>query len=100
GSWVRIPWTPRLVDRSFLIELRMRLAGLRRQKQATWLENALWGERHVVTLSFSDVRTRATFPMYLPYRDRVVHLPEEPTQLVVPFADSTPPKNHQVYPGC
>src|SRR5437899_12494551 len=45
GSWIRIPWTPRLIDRSWLGELRMRLTGLRRQKQATWLENALWGER-------------------------------------------------------
>ena len=99
GSWIRIPWTPRLIDRSFLIELRMRLAGLRRQKQATWLENALWGERHVVTLSFSDVRTRATFPMYLAYRDRVVHLSEDPSQLVVTFSDSTHLKIHEVYPG-
>jgi hypothetical protein len=74
ASWIRIPWTPRLADRTWLIELQMRLTGLRRQKQATWLENALWGERHILTLSFNDVRTRATFPMY--------HL-----------------KIHEVYPG-
>jgi hypothetical protein len=99
GSWIRIPWTPRLVDRTWLIELRMRLTGLRRQKQATWLENALWGERHVVTLSFNDVRTRATYPMYLAYRDRVVHLSEDPSQLSINFADSTHLKIHEVYPG-
>ena len=99
GSWIRIPWTPRLIDRSWLVELRMRLTGLRRQKQATWLENALWGERHVITLGFNDVRTRATFPMYLAYRDRVVHLSDDPSQLIITFADSTHLKIHEVYPG-
>jgi hypothetical protein len=77
----------------------MRLTGLRRPKQATWLENALWGERHVITLSFSDVRTRATFPMYLAYRDRVVHLADDPSQLIINFADSEHLKIHDVYPG-
>ena len=99
ASWIRIPWTPRLVDRAWLIELRMRLTGLRRMKQATWLENTLWGERHVITLSFNDVRTRATFPMYLAYRDRVVHLADDPSQLIVNFADADHLKIHEVYPG-
>jgi len=99
ASWIKIPWTPRLVDRSWLVELRMKLTGLRRQKQATWLENSLWGERHVITLGFNDVRTRATFPIYLAYRDRVVHLSEDPSQLTVNFADSTHLKIHEVYPG-
>ncbi len=85
--------------REGLVELRMRLTGLRRPKQATWLENALWGERHVITLSFSDVRTRATFPMYLAYRDRVVHLGDDPSQLIINFADSEHLKIHDVYPG-
>src|SRR5439155_687401 len=99
ATWIRIPWTPRLVDRSFLIDLRMRLTGLRRPKQATWLENFLWGERHLVTLSFNDVRTRATFPMYLAYRDRVVHLSEDPSTLTITFADSDHLKIHEVFPG-
>ncbi len=99
GSWIRIPWTPRLVDRTWLIELRMRLTGLRRPKQATWLENSLWGERHIITLSFNDVRTRATFPMYLAYRDRVLHLADDPSQLIVTFSDSDHLKIHEVYPG-
>jgi len=99
GSWIRIPWTPRLVDRTWLVELRMRLTGLRRQKQATWLENALWGERHVVTLSFNDVRTRATFPIYLAYRDRVIRLADDPSQLTITFADSDHLKIHEIYPG-
>jgi hypothetical protein len=99
ASWIRIPWTPRLIDRSWLIELRMRPGGLLRQKQATWLENSLWGERHIISLSFNDVRTRATFPMYLAYRDRVVHLADDPSQLTITFADSEHLKIHEVYPG-
>lgn len=99
ASWIRIPWTPRLVDRTWLVDLRMRLPALRRPKQATWLENMLWGERHVITLSFNDVRTRATFPMYLAHRDRVIHLADDPSQLIVTFADSDHLKIHEVYPG-
>src|SRR4029453_7803465 len=99
ASGIRIPWAPRLTDRAWLIELRMRLTGLRRQKQATWLENALWGERHVITLSFNDVRARATFPMYLAYRDRVVRLSDDPAQLIVTFTDADHLKIHEVYPG-
>jgi hypothetical protein len=99
GSWIKIPWTPRLVDGAWLIDLRLRLNGLRRPKQATWLENMLWGERHVLTLSFNDVRTRATFPMYLAHRDRVIQLADDPSQLVVTFADSDHLKIHEVYPG-
>ncbi len=99
ASWIRIPWTPRLVDRTWLVELRMRLTTLRRPKQATWLENVLWGERHVITLSFNDVRTRATFPMYLAHRDRVVHLADDPSQLIINFVDSDHLKIHEVYPG-
>lgn len=99
GSWIKIPWTPRLVDRAWLVELRLRLEGLRRPKRATWLENMLWGERHVITLSFNDVRTRAAFPMYLAYRDRVVPLADDPSQLIVNFADSDHLKIHEVYPG-
>jgi hypothetical protein len=99
GAWIKIPWTPRLVDRSFLIELKMRLTSLRRQKQATWLENLLWGERHLVTLSFHDVRTRATFPLYLANRDRVIHLADDPSQLSISFADSDHLKIHEIFPG-
>ena len=99
GSWIRIPWTHRLVDGAWLVELRMKLSGLRQQKRATWLENSLWGERHVVTLSFNDVRTRATFPMYLAYRDRVVRLADDPSQLIINFSDSEHLKIHEVYPG-
>ncbi len=99
ASWIRIPWTRELGDRAWLVELRMRLTGLRRQKQATWLENTLWGERHVITLSFHDVRTRAAFPMYLAHRDRVVRLADDPSQLIVNFADAEDLKIHEVYPG-
>jgi hypothetical protein len=99
ASWIRIPATPRLADRAWLVELRMRLTGLRRAKQATWLENFLWGERHVITLSFNDVRTRAAFPMYLALRDRVIRLGDDPSQLIVNFADSDHLKIHEVYPG-
>ncbi len=48
---------------------------------------------------FNDVRTRATFPMYLAHRDRVVHLADDPSQLIINFVDSDHLKIHEVYPG-
>src|SRR3989475_2917881 len=98
ATWIRIPWAPRLVDRSFFVELRKRLARPRPPEQATWPGNFLWGERHLITLSFNDVRTRATFPMYLAYRDRVSHLADDPSQLTSSIAASDHLKINAVFP--
>ncbi len=88
ATWIRVPWTPVLVNRTWMVQLRMRLPGLVRPQSASWLENLLWGQRHAITLTFHDVRTRAAFPMYLEHRDRVVHLSQDPSQLLINFADS------------
>jgi hypothetical protein len=39
-------------------------------------------------VSFNEVRSRALFPMYFQYRDRVVRLADEPAQIIAEFADS------------
>ncbi|MBI4629076.1 MAG: hypothetical protein HY729_10220 [Candidatus Rokubacteria bacterium] len=99
ATWIRIPWTPRLVNRTWLIELRMRLPDLVQTRQASWLETVLWGERHTLALAFHDVRTRSAFPMYFEHRDRVVHLGEEPSQLVINFADAGHLKIREILPA-
>jgi len=98
ATLIRIPWTPLLVNRTYLVELRMRLPRLVQERRASTLENFVWGRRYSLRLSFSDVRTRAAFPVYLERRDRVVHLAEDPSQLVVAFASSDHLKIYEVTP--
>src|SRR3989441_5154921 len=97
-TWIRIPWTPRLINRTWLIELRMKLPKLLQERRAPWLETSVWGRRHSIALSFNDVRTRAAFPMYFEHRDRAVHLAADPSQLLINFADSDPLKIQEVSP--
>jgi hypothetical protein len=88
ASLVRIPWTPDLVNRVRLVKLRMTVPGAIAPKPATWVEELIRGPRHVVSVSFQDVRAQAVFPLYLENRDRVLHLAAEPSQLLVRFADA------------
>ena len=71
ATWIRIPWTPFLVNRTYLLELRMRLPQLVHERRASALENFVWGRRYSLALGFSDVRTRAAYPMYFEHRDLV-----------------------------
>lgn len=98
ATWIRVPWTPKLVNRTWLIELRMKLPELIQERRASSLENVVWGRRHSIALSFNDVRTRAAFPMYFEHRDRAVHLAEDPSQLLINFADSDHLKIQEVSP--
>ena len=88
ATWIRLPWDPRFVNRVYMIRLRMATRGLVKARPATWLEHAMWGARHRLSLSFHEVRHRAVFPIYFEHRDRVVRLGDEPAQLVANFADA------------
>ncbi len=98
ATWIRIPWTPFLVNRTYLLELRMRLPQLVHERRASALENFVWGRRYSLALGFSDVRTRAAYPMYFEHRDRVVRLAEDPSQVVVRFGSSDRLKIYEVVP--
>src|SRR5437667_3754789 len=98
ATWIRIPWTPRLLNRTWLIELRMKLPKLIQERRASWLENVVWGRRHSIALTFNDARTRAAFPMYFEHRDRAVRLAADPSQLLINFADSEHLKIQEVSP--
>jgi hypothetical protein len=97
-TYVRIPWRPRLADRTTLLDLRMSLPSLVKPKKASWVENAFWGPRQRLSITFNDVRSRAMFPMYLEHRDRVVRLAEDPSQLIVNFADADHLKIEEFFP--
>ncbi|HET9489342.1 MAG TPA: hypothetical protein VFR64_06280 [Methylomirabilota bacterium] len=86
ATWVRIPWTPQVVNRVWLIDLRLTAQGLIKTKPATWVERVLWGARHRITLGFNDVRHGAVFPLYFWNRDRRIRLSEDPSQLVINFS--------------
>lgn len=88
ATYVRIPWTPKLVNRAWLMDLRLTTGELIRPRRASWLERSFWGQRHVIMLGFNEVRHRGVFPMYFEHRDRVVRLSEDPSQLLVSFAEA------------
>lgn len=99
ASLIRIPWDPRMLNRAFLMRLTFPSKGLLKDKPSTWTERTLWGDRHRLTLSFNEVRHRAIFPLYLEHRDRVIHLSEDPAQLLMDFADSPHLKIDEMVPA-
>jgi hypothetical protein len=85
-TWIRIPWTPKLVNRVWLMALRLEVDGLVQPKAVSAVERLFTGPRHRVVLSFHDIRGRGAFPIYLEHRDRVVRLSEDPAQIQLVFA--------------
>jgi hypothetical protein len=98
ATFIRIPWTPRLANRAWLMNLEMRVGGLIKPKKTSWIEDAFWGKRHLFGLTFHDVRPRAVFPMYFEHRDRVIRLGEAPAELIVNFADADHLKIDEIFP--
>lgn len=88
ATWIRIPWTPKLVNRAWIMDLRLTLGGIVKAKPTSWFERVFSGPRQRITLSFNDVRGRAVFPVYVEFRDRVLRLSDDPAQIVINFADS------------
>jgi hypothetical protein len=84
-SYIRIPWTPQLANRTRLLNLRFTGRGLVRERRASWVENTFWGPRHTISLSWSDVRARGLFPLYIEQRDRLVRLADDPSQILLNF---------------
>ena len=98
-TYVRIPWTPLLANRTWLMNLRMELTDLMKRRKATWIEDLFWGPQHTVSLTFNDVRARALFPVYFERRDRIVRLADDPSQLLVNLTDAEHLKIYEFYPG-
>ena len=99
ATWIRIPWTPKLVNRAWIMDLRLTLDGLIKPKPANWLERVFSGPRQRIVLSFNDVRGRAVFPLYVEHRDRVLRLSNDPAQIVINFADSAHLKIDELAPA-
>jgi hypothetical protein len=98
ATLIRIPWTPDMVNRIRLLKLRLQLENAIKPKPANWLEDLVRGPRHVVSISFNDVRDPALFPLYLETRPRALHLASEPSQLLVRFSDANRLRIDEIYP--
>ncbi len=98
ASYVRIPWTPKLVESGWMMRLSMNTKGLIKPKPNTWTERAFWGPRSRLVLSFQDVNARGLFPLYFERRAHVVRLAEDPAQLRIEFAKSDHLKIDEIAP--
>jgi len=98
ATYVRIPWTPRLVNPTWLVGLRMTVSGLIKPEKATWLQNTFAGRRYRLSLGFNDIRDQALFSMYFAHRDLAVRLADEPSQLLVNFGDADRLRIDEVFP--
>ena len=98
-SYLRIPWTPYQVNRARLMDLRYFVRHMIAARPASWIEEVFRGRRFLIALSFNDVRHRAVFPLYFEHRDRVVRLADDPSQLMVNFADAEHVKIDSVTPA-
>lgn len=98
ATYIRIPWTPALANPTWRFTLRLTIDDLIHRRRATWIEEAFWGRRHRIALSFGEVRARAMFPVYFELRDRVVRLSEDPAQIVAVFRDMEHLKIDEVSP--
>src|SRR5438552_7896037 len=98
ASYVRIPWTPKLVEPGWLMRLSMKTKGLIKPKPSTWTERAFWGPRSRLLLSFQDVNARGLFPLYFERRAHVVRLAEDPAQLRIDFSKADHLKIDELQP--
>ncbi len=99
ATLVRIPWTPDLVNRVRMLRLQLRLDGAIRPKRASWVEELLRGRRHLISVSYNNVRSAAVFGLYHENRERVVPLASEPSQLLVRFAEADRLRIDEVTPA-
>jgi hypothetical protein len=90
GTYIKIPWTPKLTDAQSILTLALPLNGMIAPKPAGWFTELFWGRRYVVTSSFGDVGQIALslFPIYFERRDHVVHLARDFSLMNLTFPDA------------
>ena len=90
GTYVKIPWTPKMADPLSVMTLGLPLRGLVTPKAATWVSETFWGRRWIITAGYGDVGSLVLplYPLYFERRANVVHLAREFSLVIVNFADS------------
>lgn len=98
ATYLRIPWTPKMVNRTLEMNLKMTLDGVIRETRASWLEQVFWGHRHILSIGFYNVRQRPMYPVYFEHRDRVIKLADDPSDITVRFSKSDRLKIDEIFP--
>jgi hypothetical protein len=62
ATLIRIPWSPRMNDRGWLMDVQMKVRGLIKPRKATWVERLFIGGKYLLTMSFHEVRTARCSP--------------------------------------
>jgi hypothetical protein len=99
ASYIRIPWKPELASLEWLARLELPVGGAITSSKVSWLEEAFWGRRHVIALSYGDVGYASLYPFYFGNRDRLVPLAPDFSMLFINFADSAHLKVDEVVPA-
>ena len=89
-TYIKIPWTPKLVDPHTVTTLVMPMRGLVTPKPASWVAETFWGQRWILTVGFGDLGSPVMplYALYFDHRDRVVRLAREFSQVIATFSDS------------
>jgi hypothetical protein len=98
ATYLRIPWTPKMVNRTLEMNLKLTLDSAVRETPASWLQRIFWGHRHTVSLGFNNVRQRPMYPMYFEHRDRVIQLADDPSDITLRFDRAERLQIDEVFP--
>ena len=101
GSYIKIPWTPKMNDPFTVMTLTLPMKGMIGIKPASWFEEVFWGRRYVATASFGDVGQVALslFPIYFDKRDHLVGLARDYCILIMNFPDSDHLRIEEITPS-
>ncbi len=98
ATFIRIPWKPELASLDWVPRLELAAKGAITPRRVSWLEDAFWGRRHIITLSFGDVGYSSLYPFYFGNRDRVIPLAPDFSRLLINFAESNHLKIDEMVP--
>ena len=88
GTVIRIPWHEWLGDPTRMATLQLISSRVIRDKPQTWLDELFWGKRHIASLTFGDVRFSSLYGLYFEWRDRLVPMAGDLSQLTLRFGDA------------
>jgi len=98
ASYIRIPWKPELASLEWVPRVELAARGVITPRRVSWLEEAFWGRRHIITLSFGDVGYSSLYPFYWGNRDRVIPLAPDFSRLVINFSQANHLKIDEMVP--
>jgi hypothetical protein len=97
ATYIRIPWSPKLVNQAWLTSLHFTARELVKPRPSTWVGRVIAGARSTLSLGFNDVGSPAMFSMYYWQRDNVLPV-TTPARLVANFAGADRLAIDQMFP--